>query len=431
MMEAGRQAPEFVHLVLDPTWILKLEDRLYLRLGYTFDSSGQCFFVEYAFPRPIHYFVNSFQPLAYTSYMDEESILWVQRSLDLERGYQHAMCGSSWLEPHIGDKILTRLLIRRGGVAVPQFIAFVPEAPSGERAHEYRLAQEEGILTIFPPDCLVNREAQRLLVQAKVKTFLDSHAWPEVVIKPSGGRFCGGKGVTFHVVERFTTTSEIHPACLDSITTAIMGLLQDMRPHEGVLLDERIQGVGPISHVKGYGDLDCCFRLHIARSSNNKNRDIYAHGFDLKDSGGSTSGILARFSTWGGPVAVCMGGFPETFPFYVHHAAIGTIKGEQLRHHIMLLGEKVLRALDRYFIRRRQAEGRDANEPPYAQIDFLGIDACVQYIGSEYVPVVVEVNDQEVDGMCYVDDLGGEENRGACVREYVRTAIARAKSFLP
>eukprot|EP01112_Ceratiomyxa_fruticulosa_P022673 TRINITY_DN8391_c0_g1_i1.p1 TRINITY_DN8391_c0_g1~~TRINITY_DN8391_c0_g1_i1.p1 ORF type:complete len:456 (-),score=73.70 TRINITY_DN8391_c0_g1_i1:137-1504(-) len=414
LLEGGRASPLTIHLTAHPDnihqeKILDFEGdgkktqktNLFLKEGYTFDSLGQCYLVKYNPFRPIHYFSNSYMRGTYFG-SEPELMEIVKKSIDLQKYFSGVMCGNDWFESHISDKILTRILVEENGVGVPHFIAFICSPPIPTKLPYYSKAMKSNIITLVE-----NKE--RDIIEAKIKEAIGFYKWQEVVVKPSGSKFCGGEGV------HFFNTSQV-----DLIVSTVCNLISCMGVDEGVLVDERIEGVGPITTVKGYKELDCCFRLHLSHKvfpeRISQKGEVFCEGI--------TTGMLARFGPWGDQISVCVGGFPQTFDFYCEHAKLTPEQKEHLREGFSQLGVLVLNAIDNYFSERKK-NGLCEEEPEKTYLDFIGIDVCVKRSPEGFLhPSVVEINDQEADGMIYLDELH-PENKGGSVREYVKTILFR------
>eukprot|EP00026_Physarum_polycephalum_P007550 Phypoly_transcript_07613.p1 GENE.Phypoly_transcript_07613~~Phypoly_transcript_07613.p1 ORF type:complete len:315 (+),score=33.63 Phypoly_transcript_07613:511-1455(+) len=308
------------------------------------------------------------------------------------------MCGSNWWDKETNDKILTRLIVRRENVCVPDFLAFVKPPILPNKNPIYSLALAKGELVLLEP---TTQEEQ---IRKSIVSVLQNLKWEGVVVKPSGSRYCGCDGV------QFFASSDVK-----LIVEYTQKLAARIGPGEGVLVDRKIA----YKPFKANDKLiDCCFRVMLARS-------ITIGSSNNIEVSGRTDAILGRFSDWGKPVAVCFGGYFESFDYYAKNVQLTELQKNELLESINQLGPRVYRGFQKYEKKRNL----EIDEPKQAQIDFVAVDVCVEEREGKIVAVLVEVNDHDSDGHLFLNQLFPEKV-GHSFQTWVRTMLFRSELYL-
>jgi biotin carboxylase len=425
--EGGRQSPGDVHIAIDPDWIIqeRFPDgyRLSLRKGLTFDENGQAVINEYETPRPIRYFANF-----YTQGANDRN-----DGAPLEENLAVPQSNSTVLETITNDKLVTREVMKKAGVDVPETMAFLMPAHPGIGDPAY-----QGFSAPMPQS--------RAEVRKMVEAFLAKDSGAEVVVKASGPQF--HSGVSVQMMPRGNVN-------------AIVDHIMALRTHErmtqdgAVLLEHRI--TPPALYFKvGEGDGKT---FGFLSDANGEGRTPYrimareelasAAPKDRKDwnlrvgvartpwGGAKTTGIFARAGAWGAPTTA----EPESVGRPKEDAAIvasidDVVKTLQVQHGLLTkpgeaeafvrqveaMGEKAMLAL----IANEKTRARKAGEPRQAQTDTIGLDVMMEVRDGKIVLMPNEVNDHDWGGQWQLD-LFKPEQAGTHSREWVQTMLARAR----
>jgi len=189
LREGGRQAPGCVFLVSSPTWLSKSDDgkTLHLHQGISMDAAGAATWRAFDPPRLVTYMANFMSAGATAG----------ERDIDVsDARLETPQSQSSPLEEMLGDKVLTRVVLARANISVPLSIALLYRAKRGYPSMEGT-----------PVRALSLTDVDILSTSVKVRKFVKSfiaelqHQLGDLarcVVKPSGPRWMGSAGVTFH-----------------------------------------------------------------------------------------------------------------------------------------------------------------------------------------------------------------------------------------
>lgn len=453
MIQTGsRLFPKNFYFALHHSWIAQQsvpcgaekKNNLFLRAGVRLDQkeNGKFRFMLTDFDSqkpPIMYFVNFLGPNAWSEY--PEMLLLSRLSIGLEKKFIGAISSSMWLERDINDKLFTRCLMKEDGkITVPDFIAFkccfsVKESKNAV----FNRFVKDGTLVIVSetmplsptPDeeygfsnrllSMSDPTLRRLLRDSILKFIKQNSQYDEIVVKPSGTRFCGCSGVKIFNVSKARNTAD--EAQIELISSHIVTLLRESRREDSVLVDGRIKPPciklnsssfnGPES-FKQIDSWDWVLRVVCSRS--------------LKSKHGITSGALARVAKYGIPVnAGSEGGFWASVENAFERAGI-QYKGHGEKS-LLDLGANFFSCWDKF----EQARVREDEEPLNSATDMVGLDVMIDLrcVDGEMipVPVIIEVNDHDCGGSDAFDLLN-PNRKGALLESYLEHAFSKGKKVM-
>ncbi|XP_028916839.1 carnosine synthase 1 isoform X1 [Ornithorhynchus anatinus] len=219
LLEGGTQSPGNMLLCLSPAWLAKAplagrpgESSLLVAKAVAFHRGGLTVLQEFAPPRRATYFLANWGLGAGSG----------REAGELARGLACPTGGSAELARLLEDRLLTRLLLARGGgLTVPPTLAFAykPSAPLQAPAGVPGLRVVE----------LSGKEGQEGRVREEVEAFLQSGALGaacQVAVKPSGWRWRGARALSLH------PRGEPTP-----VVRAVLLLLERLEEEESVLVE--------------------------------------------------------------------------------------------------------------------------------------------------------------------------------------------------
>ncbi|XP_052673600.1 carnosine synthase 1-like isoform X3 [Crassostrea angulata] len=190
LLEGGRRCPGDMLLVMSKSWITVVPsdldpsmNKLLVHKAISFESGGRSFIDVFDPPRRVTYFVNFFT----RSITDGQT----GDGEDLEVNLECPMSSSLKLVRRTDDKFWTRIIMAEANVAYPATLAFAYKVslqydiPNDAKLKVVKLSSKEGIENVMQEEILsfLNR--------------LDENA-DRMVVKPSGVKWHGSVGVTFH-----------------------------------------------------------------------------------------------------------------------------------------------------------------------------------------------------------------------------------------
>jgi hypothetical protein len=397
--EGGRLSPGNVLLALEPSWLVipKIETdspfhHILVKKAIYFDGKNQYYLVEYTTPRIVDYFINFYSAGGFADLPPEEQTV-VAKAMELEKNFEGAMSNSAWLARDVNDKLFTRLLLSEKSVPIPCYIGFVVDIPP-DKKKIFQKHIAKGTITVLTSPQL------HLQCRAAIAKAVDFfvHQYPqydEVVVKPSGIRFCGGEGVKFFSIQQ-----------RKEIEDHVLYLLEhyQMAANDAVLIDGRITPPPIYYKDRKY---DWNFRVFVCRNERDE---------------GEVTGALARIGRWGKPTNISIDATWATFDEVCRMLHLSAEETQQLWKRFVDLGPPTFQC-----IKEHEAKRRHASVEPYdAQTDCLGLDVMVEYRQGILTPVIIEVNDQESGGQNYLDELC-PDRVGDSVRLWVKTMLRRAE----
>ncbi|XP_053385384.1 carnosine synthase 1-like isoform X2 [Mercenaria mercenaria] len=228
LLEGGKQLPDGFHLVLSPSWLSKVpseEDTslssLLLHKSISFHSNGASFIDEYNPPRRVSYFVNYFTDNITSGHRND--------GIEIESGLDCPMSSSIKLCELVDDKVWTRDIMADVGMSIPETLA-IRRMP----IRKLSSAKEEMKTIDFKSYDTLDMTTVEKEISAFAKRLQLSQI-QKIVVKPSGPKYLGSVGVSFH------STSDIEP-----IVHAAKELLMEIDEGCSVLVEEFVESVVPL-----------------------------------------------------------------------------------------------------------------------------------------------------------------------------------------
>lgn len=230
LLEGGRRCPGDMLLVMSKSWITVVPsdldpsmNKLLVHKAISFESGGRSFIDVFDPPRRVTYFVNFFT----RSITDGQT----GDGEDLEVNLECPMSSSLKLVRKTDDKFWTRIIMAEANVAYPATLAFAYKVslqydiPNDAKLKVVKLSSKEGIENVMQEEILsflnrLDENADRasfisvsmLMCQCINQTIRMSHFMyillnilliiffllTQMVVKPSGVKWHGSVGVTFH-----------------------------------------------------------------------------------------------------------------------------------------------------------------------------------------------------------------------------------------
>lgn len=231
LLEGGRRCPGDMLLVMSKSWITVVPsdldpsmNKLLVHKAISFESGGRSFIDVFDPPRRVTYFVNFFT----RSITDGQT----GDGEDLEVNLECPMSSSLKLVRRTDDKFWTRIIMAEANVAYPATLAFAYKVslqydiPNDAKLKVVKLSSKEGIENVMQEEILsflnrLDENADRasfisvsmLMCQCVNQTIRMSHFMyillnnllinfffllSQMVVKPSGVKWHGSVGVTFH-----------------------------------------------------------------------------------------------------------------------------------------------------------------------------------------------------------------------------------------
>lgn len=416
LSEGAKQSNEKVFVAIHPTWIArKVYKNISLPQHHSFIEEGQLLLLKrgicienvsidskvqkrfliktFSSPAPIGYFMNL---LSMTGWREEPAMIpLTNQAFEFEKKCLCAMSSSTWIEPHINDKLFTRLLLREKGVNVPDFVGF--------RTGHCQNGVKEAFLQKFAYPCgpitTIYKEANNIisrdvidLVENRVSDFLNRYyKYNEVVVKPSGSKYCSGDGVKI-----FTTTSDSKQDIIDHV----IKLLHSSSGDDSVLIDGRI--VPPKLHYKNPEnetptEYDWVIRVICTR---NISEDAALQPV-------STESIV-KVGKWGVPVSTSTenGFWAGVNPCFKQ---IGITDTDMIARKLNEVGTLSFSAWDTLF-ENLNVRHPQSDEPYRAKTDILSLDVMIlmNEYSKTFIPLVIEINDHDSAGADAFDVLEAE-----------------------
>ncbi|XP_072048030.1 carnosine synthase 1-like [Amphiura filiformis] len=285
LLECGQQVSDSMHLIFSPSWVSKEPSKdhpglysVYVHKAITFHKGGATYIDEFLPARRVTYLVNFFTGAITHGLTDWGSNM--ELNLDCQMSSSQPLCDM------IHDKLWTRHLMSKVGVAVPETLAFkiedkrkepnsdairvcmlgkcVKTKKSGEQPPTFEVQHRD---KCQEQECSCRIEAQAniaaktnadntcvcirkriengsvcehgISMEQEIAKFINkpSVTGKKIVVKPSSSESYGGIGVTIHKAGN-----------LKSITNAVENLLEKIDGNDGgetILVETFVQPISP------------------------------------------------------------------------------------------------------------------------------------------------------------------------------------------
>ncbi|EPZ33265.1 hypothetical protein ROZALSC1DRAFT_27452 [Rozella allomycis CSF55] len=255
-------------------------------------------------------------------------------------------------------------------------------------------------------------DASKKTVADKIKEFVSMIQYNQIVIKPSGPRFCSCDGVKIFKLE-----SE---GDLEGAVDHVLHLLSICSDNDSVLVDKKIESP----------------TISLDKSTFNGPVALLDHKFDwvlrvvcAKNANGETCGGLARVGKRGAPVnAGPNGGFWTSIEDAFRRAEISN--WDECFREIKDLGRKFFEEWSQYEKTMTRADGG----PYRAETMMVGLDVMLHLDGFDEhgkpiaSPYIIEVNDHDCGGFDAYDILT-PGNEGGMIRGFINAGLQRIDSI--
>ncbi|KAK3586596.1 hypothetical protein CHS0354_027737 [Potamilus streckersoni] len=397
LMEGGRRCPGNMLLILSTTWLSKKKSEikeglysLYVHKAIAFGVAGQTYLETYSPPRRVTYFVNFFTKACTNGQRHDGK--QVEADLDCPAS------SSLKLSKLTDDKLWTRSIMSRVGLAFPETTAFVYDSDM------VYPNQEPYIRIVHIDERKSNLEE---IVSAEVGKFLERCVQNEVkmiVVKPSGVMWHGSSGVTFHWTDDH-----------DGIVKVVLELCALIYQGDAVLVETFIETIKPDKTVKvprWSCTEDCAVRL----------RSTVCRGHD--DTPVTTS-VNCGISFVGEPVngdnTICQ-------PLKTTLIAYGVTDDDEIEKFEKDVREKSAAVLES--IMSYESDLSTTERGGFlAQTDVIGIDFVITRRNGVLTPVGIEVNSHDCTINCQIFENLYPKMMGTSVGPLVETMITRSQKF--
>ena len=424
LLEGARQQREAVFLVLNPLWLERVDDDLYLKKGIwmSFDTS-QVYLDQYNPPRRVTYFANFFTKISTFGRHDEGE--------HLSKGLNCPMSLVNEIE--FNDKIWMKAVLARAMISFPKTLAFSYKSkrdyhvPQGSNLAVKKISDlNEGSIAIIEKNL---RSFQKGMLKKNVKT---------LVVKRGGPTRANGVTLSYHDIDN-----------LSSCLRTIVSMLKDTVDGDSVCVEEFLDTLPSHKVVPE--------RLVPMQNSQSvvvqNGPDLITHLMDLmeddKDSWDDnhldsinqnpmafTVRVTSTLSPSGVPLGGCETCFVQPKDKIPTHSIIlpitleqvlrqwgfneerdikriqGVLRGEAERVHKVLINEV------------GQLEGKANGD---GQVDLISVDFILALKGSLVMPFVIRVHDHDTLIIPQrLDECLGR--RGHCARPWVNRMLSRSQN---
>lgn len=430
--EGGKQSPEDVHLIMDISWLIQEmqanhKNRLYISKGLYFDYEGSPVIVKYNPPRQINYFVN----LSTRGAADDAEALKLEYRLDIP------VSGSNSLKKITNEKLVTRFVMYKRGVDVPETLAFLmPDHPLCSEIEGNSDPSLKLCLKAFPQ----KKEGIETALREILEEYLKYHQKSEFVIKPSGPAFHSAYGIKFFERDE-----------IDKVIEHIIFLSTSPRftSSDSILIDTRIIPPPIFLQIKKEKDQQANFcyiaekdyPLHIM----SKEEIVHAKPYEQKDwnirvfvsrtiwNRSKCTGLLVHAGSTGEPITASYEYSEKAAMLIQFESAIKALQiqyglfqnDEQiwsLEKDLDRIGTQAFDAIAEY--EEKRSVGSD--EPQIAQTDYLGLDVVLELRSGQAHLKVIETNDNYLGGQYQLDQFYSEKV-GKHSIPWIQTMIARSR----
>lgn len=430
--EGGKQSPEDVHLILDISWLTQEmqadhRNKLFINKGLYFDYEGNPVIAKYNTPRQINYFVN----LSTRGAADDAETLMLEYRLDIP------VSGANSLKQITNEKLVTRFVMYKKGVDVPETLAFLmPDHPLYSEIVRNSDPSLKLCLKPFPQ----KKEGIEANLREVFEEYLKYHPIPEFVIKPSGPAFHSAYGIKFFEREE-----------IDKLIEHIIFLSASPRitSFDSILIDSRITPPPIFLQVKKEKDQQANF-CYIAEKEYpmhimSKDEITEAKLYEQKDwnirvfvsrtiwNRSKCTGLLVHAGATGEPITASYS-YSEKAAMLIQFES--AIKALQVQYGLFLKDEEVWkleRDLEKIGVQSFEAISEyekkrniGSDEPFLAKTDYLGLDVVLELKSGQVQLKVIETNDNYLGGQYQLDQFYSEKV-GKHSIPWIQTMIARSR----
>ncbi|KAK3586588.1 hypothetical protein CHS0354_027723 [Potamilus streckersoni] len=399
LMEGGRCCPGDMLLVLSTAWLSKRKSEtkqglysLYVHKAIAFAEAGQTYLETYSPPRRTTYFVNFFTRACTNGARNDGEA--IEALLDCPTS------SSLKLTALVDDKVWTRCVMAKVGMAFPETLAFVYDS---DLMYPNQDVPDIRVVRIDEQKTDLN-----LIVYMRVSDFLAMCAdkdIPKIVVKPSGVMWHGSIGVTFH-----------YTADNDEIISAVLELATLIHKGDAILVEAFLDTVKPENTSK----------LPKWACNNNNAVRLRTTVCRAHDDTPKTSNINCGVAHLSEPVngnnTVCQS-LKTTL------IAFGIIDEAEMASFEKEVREKSAAVLDGIMSYENDLSTTERGGL-YAQTDVIGIDLVITTRNGILTPVGIEVNSHDCTFNCQIYENIYPQEKGLSVHPWVETMITRSQKFV-
>lgn len=367
LLEGGHSLPGAFHLILSPSWLLKIPSKtdpdrytLLITKAITFYNSGCTYIDEFEYPRQVTCFVN-YSTKSITGGLRNDGE-------EMETNLDCPLSSCIELSNLVDDKVWTRGIMATVGLEIPDTLAF-PLKP------KRKLLSIEDKMIIYQLNDNVNLE----IVTEYVKKFLSMiqlKGRQKVVVKPSGPPYFGSIGVSYHDVCDVST-----------VVHAVHALITQIEDGCSVLVESYVEPLKcrqtaesePSYPWLADETLGCRVRATVCRDHTNTPVTTLI-----------TCGIASQRSPINGDNTICQSLNTTLLTFNI----LERETRQKLENDIRDKSEALLECIINQ--EKTVATGKKA------QTNIIGIDYIITTKENELVPVGIEANSQDCTVNCHI-----------------------------
>ncbi|XP_029646820.1 carnosine synthase 1 [Octopus sinensis] len=384
LLEGGEQCPGNMLLVLSDSWLSKEPSStqsskfsLYVNKAIAFYKGGHTCLEMYQPPRRVTYFVNFFTANCTGNAHTEGE--------DLEQNLDCPMSSSLKLLSYTDNKLLTRTLAAQAGVPYPTTLAFIKHSNVVLNTRGLRITVQ------VIPENISDKQLQ-LTFKDKIETFLATHSFSKLVIKPSGPSWFGSKLVSFN-----------KPIVEELVETAV-SVYHRLEEGDAVILEECIDNL-PVTE-----DYNFRVRTTVCRTSD-----------DLPHVSKTVCGVAKSCKPINGDNTI-----PQSLEASLKTWHVSEENIKDIKNKLISMSERTLKAIMSF----DESLNEDERGGIGAQTDIIGLDFLVRKNQSKFEPVLIEVNGHDCMINCQINEFINKDKIGEAAKELVNTMISRSERFL-
>ncbi|XP_072041224.1 carnosine synthase 1-like [Amphiura filiformis] len=398
LLECGHQVSDSIHLIFSPSWVSKEPSKdhpgiysMYVHKAITFHRGGFTYIDEFSPPRRVTYLVNFF-----TNAITHGLVDWAS---EMERNLDCQMSSSIPLCDMIHDKLWTRYLMSKVGIAVPETLAYKIESkrmvPNSDAIRVCVLgkcmkAENTDQVNADNPCVYIGKNFENgdvcehaISVKQKIARFVDKSSvnGKRIVVKPSALELHDSIGVTIH-----------QAGDLESITNAVEDVLVG---GDAVLVETFVEIISPRPMVSGSQS------AKISKATERlgfRVRSTVCRDFDGKPVTTSINcGLSSKDSSISRNNTVCQGLDSTLLAYGLTDPAVRCAVDRDIRRH----GEDVMRILieEEHKLDEEQRGGLGG------YTDVIGVDFSVTNEDGNIAPVAIEMKSHDCSVNCQVVDF--------------------------
>ncbi|KAK3602003.1 hypothetical protein CHS0354_024783 [Potamilus streckersoni] len=399
LMEGGRRCPGDMLLILSSSWLSKKKSEtkqslysLYVHKAIAFAEAGQTYLETYSPPRRTTYFVNFFTKACTNGARNDGEA--VEALLDCPTS------SSLKLTALVDDKVWTRCVMAKVGMAFPETLAFVYDS---DLMYPNQDVPEIRVVRVDEQKTDLN-----LIVYTRVSDFLALCAdndIPKIVVKPSGIMWHGSSGVTFH-----------HTADHDEVISVVLELMTLIQKGDAILVEAFQETIKPENTEKL--PKWACAEDNAVRLRTTVCR---AHD-DTPKTTNVNCGIANLSEPVNGDNTVCQSLKTTLMGF-------GITDETEVENFEKEVKEKSAAVLDSIMSYENDLSTTERGGL-HAQTDVIGIDFVITRRRDVLTPVGIEVNSHDCTINCQIYENLYPQEKGLSVRPWIETMITRSQKFL-